>query len=165
MISYTVLLITFISMPELIDVVRNEGIHLINNIRVNLGSTGTNATLKTSQSLRIEVQEEGDKIKLTLFGRPFFTSVRDGRKPTPGKKPSREFVENLRPWADARGIPQEAVWAIATVINRRGTNLWLAGGREDIIEPAVDEFVNNVSQAALDAEADNFQLKLRQMKW
>ena len=152
-------------MPELIDVVNSEGIHLINNIRVNLGSTGTNATLKTSQSLRIEVTQDGDKIKLTLFGRAFFTSVEDGRKPTPGKKPSREFIENLRPWAESRGIPQEAVWAIATNINKKGTNLWRAGGREDILEPAVDEFVNNVSQAALDSEADNFQLKLRQMKW
>jgi hypothetical protein len=152
-------------MPEIIDVVQNEGIHLINNIRVNLGSTGTNATLKTSQSLRIEVTQSGDKIKLTLFGRAFFTSVEDGRKPTPGKKPSREFIENLKPWADARGIPQSAVWAIATSINKKGTNLWRSGGREDILEPAVDEFVSNVSQAALDNEADNFQLKLKQMKW
>ena len=152
-------------MPELIDVVNNEGIHLINNIRVNLGSTGTNATLKTSQSLRIEVTQSGDIIKLTLFGRAFFTSVEDGRRPTPGKKPSREFIENLRPWAEARGIDQSAVWAIATSINKKGTNLWRAGGREEILEPAVDEFINNVSQAALDNEADNFQLKLRQMKW
>src|SRR5688500_1697363 len=147
-------------MPELIDVVQNQGIHLLNNIRVNLGSTGTNATMRTSQSLRLEVSQSGDIIKMLLYGREFFTSVRAGRRPTPGKKPSREFIENLRPWADARGIPQSAVWAIATSINKKGTNLWLAGGRDDIIEPAVDEFVNNVSQAALDTEADNFQLKL-----
>src|SRR3990170_8440844 len=124
-------------MPELIDVVRNEGIDLINNVRVNLGSTGTNATLKTSQSLRVETKQEGTKVKMQLIGRQFFTSVDDGRKPTPGKKPSRAFIENLKPWAEARGIPESAVWAIATVINRRGTNLWLAGGRDDIIPPAV----------------------------
>src|SRR5688500_6811296 len=103
MISNIALLITSESMPEHIDVVQNEGIHLINNIHVNLGSTGTNATLKTSQSLRIEVTQSGDVTKLTLFGRAFFTSVEDGRRPTPGKKPSREFIENLRPWAEARG--------------------------------------------------------------
>jgi hypothetical protein len=152
-------------MPELIDVISQEGIELINSIRANLGATGTNATMKTSQSLRIETRQEGTKIKLTLYVRPFFTSVEDGRRPTPNKKPSREFIENLKPWAEERGIPASAVWAIATKINQRGTNLWLAGGRDDIIPPAVDEFVNNVSQAALENQADNFILKVKQMKW
>lgn len=152
-------------MPELIDVVSSEGIDLTNNIRANLGATGTNATNRTSHSLRIEVSKEGSKVKMVLFGRPFFTSVEDGRRPTPGKKPSREFIENLKPWAAARGIDESAVWAIATKINKSGTNLWKDGGRDDIIGPAVDEFVNNVSQAALEAEAENFQLKIRQMKW
>lgn len=152
-------------MPELIDIVTNSGIEVINDIRANLGATGTNATGRTSQSLRIEVKKEGTTIKLQLFGRPFFNTVETGRRPTPGKKPSREFIENLKPWAAARGIDESAVWAIATVINRRGTNLWLDGGREDIIGPAVDNFVNDVSLALLDNAATEFQIKIREMKW
>lgn len=148
-------------MPELIEIVNQQGIELVNNIRANLGSTGTNATLKTSQSLRFETSTEGTKTKLKLFGRPFFNTVETGRKATPGKKPSREFIENLRPWAEARGIPQEAVWAIATKINKLGTNLFRAGGREDIIQPAVDDFVNNVSQELLDLKADELVFKIR----
>jgi hypothetical protein len=153
-------------MPELIEVIQNEGIHLINNIRVNLGSTGTNATLKTSQSLRIEVTKDGDKIKLTLFGRPFFTSVDDGRKPTKEGVPKSypTLVDAIREWMEAKGITGSP-FAIANSIHKSGTKLYRQGGRKEIVPPAVDEFVNNVSQAALDAEADNFQLKLRQMKW
>lgn len=152
-------------MPEIFEVIQDKGIDLINNIRVNLGSTGTNATVKTSQSLRIELKQEGTKYSLTLYGRPFFMTVQTGRRPTPDKKPSREMISNLMEWVDARGIDESAVWAIATNINKRGTKLWRDGGRTDIVDPAVDTFVNDVSQAFLEAEADNYILKVRQMKW
>ena len=152
-------------MPEIFEVIQDKGIDLINNIRVNLGSTGTNATVKTSQSLRIEMKQEGTKYHLTLFGRPFFMTVQTGRRPTPDKKPSREMISNLMEWVDARGLDESAVWAIATNINKRGTKLWRDGGRTDIVDPAVDTFVNDVSQSFLEAEADNYQLKVRQMKW
>ena len=152
-------------MPEIFDIVNANGIELINNLRANLGSTGTNATLKTSQSLRIEVNVDGLKVGMKLFGRAFFNTVETGRRPTPGKKPSKEFIENLKPWLAARGIDESAVWAIATKINKQGTNLFRAGGREDIIQPAVDTFVNNVSQQLLESAADNFQIKIRELEW
>lgn len=152
-------------MPEIFEVIQDKGIDLINNIRVNLGSTGTNATVKSSQSLRIEMKQEGTKYFLTLYGRPFFMTVQTGRRPTPDKKPSRDMIDNLREWVDARGMDESAVWAIATNINKKGTKLWREGGRTDIVDPAVDTFVNDVMQAVLDAEADNFQLKLSQLKW
>jgi hypothetical protein len=152
-------------MPELIDVINNSGIDLLNDIRANLGASGTNATGRTSNSLRIEVTQSGTKTKLTLYGRPFFTTVEEGRKPTPNKKPSREFIENLRPWAESRGIPQSAVWAIATHINQRGTDLWLAGGRQDIYTDPINGFVDTVGQAILDSEAENLIFKVKQMKW
>ena len=152
-------------MPEIFEIVNANGIELINNIRANLGSTGTNATLRTSQSLRIEVKNDGLKVNMKLFGREFFNTVETGRKPTPDKKPSKEFIENLKPWLAARGIDEKAVWAIATKINKQGTKLWKAGGREDILQPAVDTFVNNVSQQLLDSAADNFQIKIRELEW
>lgn len=152
-------------MPEIFEVIQNSGIDLINNIRANLGATGTNATGKTSQSLRIELKHEGTKYHLTLFGRPFFMTVQTGRKPTPDKKPSREMISNLTEWVNARGLDESAVWAIATKIQQRGTRLWFEGGREDIVDPAVDTFVNDVSQAFLEAEADNFSIRVKTMKW
>jgi len=146
---------------DLIEILNEQGIELVNGIRANLGSTGTTATGKTSQSLRFEISQEGTKTRLKLFGRPFFMTVETGRKATPNKKPSREFIENLKPWAEARGIPEGAVWAIATKINKLGTNLFRAGGREDIVEPPVDTFIKNVGQALLDAKADDLVFKIR----
>lgn len=148
-------------MPELFEPINNQAIHLVNNIRVNLGSTGSNATGKTSQSLRFELKQEGSKYKMQLFGRPFFMTVQTGRKPTPDKKPSREMISNLTEWMDARGMDSSKVWGVATKIQQRGTRLWFEGGREDIIDPAVDEFINGVAQDLLKAESDNFVLKIK----
>jgi len=146
---------------ELFDIVNARSIELVNNIRANLGASGQNATLRTSQSLRVEVQEQGPNVKMKLFGRPFFMTVQTGRKPTPDKKPSREMIENISVWARARNLDESAVWAIATKIQKKGTQLWRDGGREDIVGPAIDTFINDVSQSILDAEADNFILKIR----
>lgn len=152
-------------MPEIFNVIQSEGIDLVNNIRINLGRTGTNATNKTSHSLRIQINQEGTKYKMQLFGRPFFNTVSTGRRPTPDRKPSREMISNITEWVNARGMDESAVWAIATNIQKKGTALWRAGGREDIVEPAVDEFVNDVGENLLEAEADNFILKIKELEW
>jgi hypothetical protein len=148
-------------MPEIFDIVNAKSIELVNNIRANLGAAGQNATLRTSQSLRFELKQEGTSYKMQLFGRPFFMTVETGRKPTPDKKPSREMIANIGIWAAARGMDENAVWAIATKIQKKGTQLWRDGGRTDIVEPAVDTFINDVSTAILDKEADNFILKVK----
>lgn len=152
-------------MPEIFDVIQTDSIELINNVRANLGATGTNATMSTSQSLRIEVKQEGLKYKMQLFGRAFFMTVQTGRKPTPDKKPSREMVDNIKEWIAARGMNESAAWAIATNINKKGTKLWQSGGREDILDPAADVFVNDVSMNILETAADDFLSKIRVMQW
>lgn len=153
-------------MPEIFDVVANNGIQFINDIRANMGSAGINATNKTSHSLRVETKQEGTKVKMQLFGMPFFNAAtRTGRKPTPGKKPSRDMISNLKQWVVIRGMDESAAWAVATNINKKGTKTWQQGGRTDIFEPALDDFINNVSQGLLDAKADDLILKIREMKW
>lgn len=152
-------------MPEIFKVIQSDGIELMNNIRINLGRTGGTATNETSQSLRIEIKQEGTKYKMQMFGRPFFMSIETGRKPTPEKKPSRQMLDRIKLWCDARGIDESAVWAIATDINKRGTALWRAGGRQDRVTPAVNEFQSDVSQHLLDAAADEFIVKIRELQW
>lgn len=152
-------------MPEIVDILNQDGIQLINDIRANMGAAGQNATNETSHSLRIEVKQEGTKFKLQLFGRAFFMTVQTGRRPTPDKKPSREMIERITDWVEARNIDVSAVWGIATNIQKKGTKLWQSGGRTDIVDPAIDDFVNNVSEHILDNAADEFVLKVRAMKW
>jgi hypothetical protein len=149
-------------MQEISDIVNVKGIELVNRFRADIGAAGQNATLRTSQSLRFEIVGAGTKVSFKLFGRAFFMTVYTGRKPTPEKKPSRDMIQNLIPWVEARGIDESAVWAIATNIQLKGTKLWRDGGRMEDYESIVDTFINDVSTSILESEADNFILKVRQ---
>jgi hypothetical protein len=149
-------------MPEIFNVIQSEAIELVGNTRSNISATGQNATGETANSLRVQVTQEGNKYRMQLFGRPFFRTIETGRRPTPDKKPSREMVDNIRAWCDARGINESAAWAIATKINKQGTYLWRQGGRQDVITPAIDVFLNDVSAELLESQADSFILAIKQ---
>lgn len=112
---------------------------VIKTTQDNLIKTGKNVTGKTAQSMRKEVKDDGPKIVGTVYVPKYFKVVETGRRPTPDKKPSREMLDNIREWANAKGLTKGAEWAIATTINKEGTKLWKEGGREDIFTPATDE--------------------------
>lgn len=104
-----------------------------------MASTGTDATGKTSQSLRYEVTQEGSKTILKVLGKPFFMVVETGRKPTPQyTKPSLEFVASIKQWADTKGLGKFA-YGIARSIHQKGTALYREGGRQDIVSNVVNE--------------------------
>lgn len=147
------------------DILSQEGIQLINDIRANMGAAGQNVTNETSQSLAFEIKTEGTKTTFQLFGRPYFMTVQTGRKPTPGKKPSREMIDNITAWVEGRGMDIEAVWAIATKIQEKGTRLWQSGGRKDIVDPAIEDFVDEVGHRLSDEQAEELIAKVHQMKW
>ncbi len=142
-----------------------NGLQLVRDIQFNMSSAGQNATNETAQSLTIEVKKEGTKVKLTLSARPFFMTVQTGRRPTPDKKPSRKMIDNITRWVNARGMDEAAVWAIATTIQKKGTKLWQDGGRTDIVDPAVTDFINNTGEAILENEAENFKIKIQELQW
>jgi hypothetical protein len=153
------------SCMQIDDLLNAHGNALIRDIQSNLASTGTNATEETSNSLQIAISQEGTKYKLTLTGRPFFFTVQTGRRPTPDKRPSKEMISNISRWVNARGIDLSAVWGIATNIQKKGTKLWQAGGRTDIVDPAVDAFINETSDALLNNEAETFKIKIQELQW
>lgn len=123
-------------------------------IRANMAATGTDATGKTSKSLRYEIHEGSGRIILEVFGRPYFATVETGRKPTPDKKPSREMIENISDWVNARGKDQDSIWAIATKINKEGSLLWQKGGRTDIFTSEKQPFVDSIFQEVTENLAD-----------
>ena len=53
---------------DIISILNAYGNSTVQSIRNNLASTGTNATGKTSQSLRFEVKNEGSKITFASLG-------------------------------------------------------------------------------------------------
>lgn len=150
---------------ELGHILNQDGIQLMNDIRANMGSAGMNATNETSHSLRIEISKEGTKTRFQLFGRPYFMTVQTGRKPTPGKKPSREMINRITAWVEARGMEPESVWAIATNIQNKGTKLWQEGGRKDIVDPAIDAFVKAAQDHIAEAGANYLVTEIKKMQW
>ena len=116
----------------------------ISQVKANLDSTGTTATGKSKDSLRYEITEEGKKIILTVFGKPYFAVVETGRKPTPDKKPGRAMIDAIKEWTAARGKPESMAWAIAVKINKEGTKLWQAGGRTDIYTDLKEGFADTI---------------------
>jgi hypothetical protein len=112
-------------------------------IRSNLASTGTDATGKTSQSLKSELPKPNQVI---VSGRGFIYTVETGRKP--GKMPP---VNKILEWVNSgkisiEGKAESVAWAISKNIAKFGTKLFREGGRTDIITPAVsDQRVQNLT--------------------
>lgn len=123
---------------DTLQILSQYGNSTVARIRQNLSSTGTDATMETSRSLRFEVTDQGFIQTLRVLGKPYFMVAETGRRPTPNKKPSPQFVENIKKWQQVRGSEYSA-YGIAMSINKYGTKLWQQGGRKDIVSNVVDE--------------------------
>lgn len=103
------------------------------------------ATTKTKRSIRYE----SDDSKLTLFGREFIDLLNKGRGPTT-KGPSREMIENLTEYAQARGMdkPESAAWAMAKILNAKGDKAFRKGGR-DVYESELQKVIDRIEAAVV----------------
>jgi hypothetical protein len=142
---------------DLLQILSQYGNSTVAKIKENLAATGTNATGKTSQSIRFEVTDQGFKQTLKVIGKPFVFVVETGRKPTPQyDKPSKEFVASIKEWADTKGIGKFA-YGIARSIHQKGTSLYRQGGREDIISNVVNQsLTDQISKDILFKFADSY---------
>lgn len=144
---------------SILEILSSAGELVQEQITANISATGQRATGKTEQSIRYEAVKVSEKAyRLTILGRPYFYSLETGRRPTPDKKPSREMVENISDWMEAKGIDggKKRAWAIATKIQKFGTKLYRDGGRNDVISNVVNtELIENVSLKLLDFMAED----------
>lgn len=150
---------------DLITILNQYGNSTVEQIRRNLASTGTNATGKTSQSLRYEVTQNGERITLKVIGKPYLAVVETGRKPTPQyTKPSQDFVQNIRDWIQSKGGDQGAAYQIALSIHQIGTQLFRSGGRKDIISNVINQdLTDKISQDVLKSFANLLQTNIKQI--
>lgn len=134
----------------------------ITRIAARLDATGTTASGRTRDSLRLEVQEG----VYSIFGRPFFAVTETGRKA--GKVPGN-MVQIIKDWAIAKKIgldPIEYVrqpsdkWqpkytpaeralnafagAVTHSIATKGSKLHRDGGRNDIYSQEVKTTIDNI---------------------
>lgn len=140
---------------DVLKILNDQTNNYIHKVQQNLASTGTNATGETSKSLRYEITEEGSKIIIEVFGKKYFAVVETGRKPTPDKKPSRDMIDNITKWVAARGKPENAIWAIAVSINKKGTELYRKGGRTDIFTDDKKTYVDTIFEEVTKDVADD----------
>lgn len=127
---------------EVLTILNDNTNSFINQVKANLDSTGTSATGETKNSLRYEINEQGATIVLEVFGRPYFATVETGRKPGGGV--GRDMIDNITKWVNAKGKPEDMVWAIAKSIDLHGTKLFQSGGRTDIYTDLKEGFADKI---------------------
>jgi len=134
---------------DLIQVLNPIGNSTVMQIQQNLAATGTDATGETSRSTKYTITQEGTVTRFQITGRPYYMSVETGRRPTPEKKPSRDFVKRIQAWMTSRGM-LGAAYGIAMWINKKGTELFRSGGRKDIVSNVINESLyDQIAQAVL----------------
>lgn len=136
---------------DVLTILSQYGQSTVAQIQANLSATGTNATGKTSRSLRFEVSAKGDTQFLQVIGgRKYFMTVETGRKATPQyTKPSTEFVAAIKEWMEAKGIDGPA-YGIAKAIHQRGTKLFQQGGRKSIVSNVINQgLIDQISKDIL----------------
>lgn len=136
----------------------------IKKIQDNLESTGTNASRRTSQSLRLESSDHG----FIIWGRKAFGTVETGRMA--GAVP-KNFNEIIKQWIKDKPIsitqiPYKrkasenwrpkytteersliiAAGAIAHTIKEKGTTLYRSGGRKDIFTIVFKESLDDIKK-------------------
>lgn len=149
---------------DLINILSVYGDTIVQDIRSNMQSTGTNATGKTSKSLRYEVKQQGTKTILKVYGKPFLAVVETGRKPTPQfTKPSKAFVASIKEWVKARGINEGAAYSIAKSIHQKGTRLHNSGGRKDILSNVINpSLTDKIARDGLSRFAKTLMANIKQ---
>ena len=146
---------------EIISILNSYGNSTIDQIKQNLSSTGTDASGKTSRSLRYEVTSNGTKATLKVTGKPYLMAVETGRKATPGKKPSKDFVRSIKDWLQFTSGDTRPAYAIAMSINQKGTKLWRDGGRSDIVSSVINQnLTDKISLDLLNKFAEQFKVNV-----
>lgn len=117
-----------------------------------------NATGKTQKSAYYKIEGSSTKTILSILARGYTQVLETGSKPAKTHKPSRAMLDELAPWAQSRGIPEEAVYAIAVNLLKEGQqvnrnvytdqmNEWADGVADRVASEfagyAVDKMVNS----------------------
>lgn len=139
---------------------------MVAEMRDNLAKTNTNASGRTSASLRVVMTDTGGQI----WGRKYFRGVEQGRA---GGRIPRNFTSIIEQWILDKGLTIQAIqykrkpsanWqpkytpeerglrqmasAIAHTIEKSGTSLYRSGGRKDIFTNVIEENKNDLKKVA-----------------
>lgn len=109
------------------------------------------ATGQTASSAYYSIKGTNTKTTLEIFSRAFTPVLETGSRRAKTQVPSKEMIAQLKPWAQARGIPDEAVYAIAKKLLRDGQKVnrnvyseQMAEFSEEVADRALKEFAGYV---------------------
>jgi hypothetical protein len=139
---------------------------MVAEMRQNLAKTNTNASGRTSASLRVVMTDTGGQI----WGRRYFRGTEQGRA---GGRIPRNFTSIIEQWIIDKGLTPQAIpykrqpsanWspkytpeerglrqmasAIAHTIAKSGTSLYRSGGRIDIFTNVIEENKTDILKVA-----------------
>lgn len=123
--------------------------------------SGIEASGKTVESIRYEVQSTESRDRLYLIGRKYFDLIEKGIRPS-GKNPPPEMIASLTEYARARGMdnPESAAWAIAKTILKEGDRTYKAGGRI-VYSTDLDKFVQELKAYATQVFAKDYLTQVK----
>lgn len=134
-------------------------------IKENVVAAGKHVTGELSDSPQPKVTGSVENINVEIVTAKYFGTIETGRKPTPGIPPSEEMVKNIGKWAATIGLPEEAAYPIAKMIQEEGTQLWQDGGRDDIYSQFfTKEYWARVREELSAVAAKNYALHLNKAK-
>lgn len=119
---------------------------------------GQRASGKTADSITAIIEEEAGIIIGGIDARPYFAATETGTKPwrTIYTRQRRDgsnypsapkwFIDVIRDWAVAKGIPVGSSWGIATRIMTEGSKLFREGGRADIFSYEIPELLRRIAE-------------------
>lgn len=132
------------------------GVDVLKEAISNIEASG-----KTSQSIRFEVQSTDNKDRLMLIGRAYFELIEKGIKPS-GKNPSPDMIKFLTEYARARGMdkPESAAWGIAKTILKEGDKTYRSGGRL-VYSPELTKFVEELKKVIVKQVSKGFLTQVK----
>lgn len=109
---------------------------------------GQKASGRTIQSMQVVVEDMGDSVVGTLYGRQYFQNLETGNKPwkNPTTKVPRFFHDIIDQWISDKGLSLNA-WAVAYKIIHEGTKLYRDGGRDDIYSNEIPKTLESIGDA------------------
>ena len=146
---------------------------MVAEMRDNLAKTNTNASGRTSASLRVVMTDTGGQI----WGRRYFRGVEQGRA---GGRVPHNFTSIIEQWILDKGLTPSAIpykrnpsatWqpkytpeerglqrmasAIAHTIEKSGTSLYRSGGRQDIFTNVIEGNKADILKVAKEIITEN----------
>lgn len=118
------------------------------------------ATGKTKKSAFYRIEGREKVVSLTILARAFVPVLETGSKPAKTNVPSKEMIEELTPWAKARGIPEEAIYPIAKELLRKGQQVnrnVYSQQMEEFGDEVVDRVVNEFAGLAINQVVNAFE--------